>query len=204
MELITTCSNCGKRFTWDDKSRPVGMPDCPACGFNNQTGWGKGEKEKSTPSKSEKTVHKSKHTTGAAEQLVEALFKEGTNLYENRKFDKAEKKLKSALKLDPSSEDIMYNLALVYLELGKHDQAQDLINKIKYTNCDDIIAVLKKEKKKQWSSKRRIAFWIGFSLGMLFGISAVASGGGIWGIFSGAGLGTGLGLVFSLIAGIFD
>ena len=39
MELITTCSSCGSRFRWDDTFwRGVGMPDCPACGFNNQTG----------------------------------------------------------------------------------------------------------------------------------------------------------------------
>ena len=45
MELITTCSNCSSQFRWDDKFwKGVGVPDCPACGFNNQTGqMGKGE-----------------------------------------------------------------------------------------------------------------------------------------------------------------
>jgi len=39
MQLITTCSNCGNRFSWDNQFHPVGMPDCPSCGFNNQKGW---------------------------------------------------------------------------------------------------------------------------------------------------------------------
>jgi hypothetical protein len=45
MALITTCSNCGSQFQWDEKFwKGAGMPDCPACGFNNQTGRkGKGE-----------------------------------------------------------------------------------------------------------------------------------------------------------------
>lgn len=39
MKLITTCSGCGSRFSWDDTFwQGAGMPDCPACGFNNQTG----------------------------------------------------------------------------------------------------------------------------------------------------------------------
>lgn len=38
MELITTCSHCGVSFRWDDTYwNGLGMPDCPACGFNNQT-----------------------------------------------------------------------------------------------------------------------------------------------------------------------
>jgi len=45
MPLITTCSNCGSQFQWDETFwKGAGMPDCPACGFNNQTGRkGKGE-----------------------------------------------------------------------------------------------------------------------------------------------------------------
>jgi rubrerythrin len=45
MALITTCSNCGSQFKWDERFwKGAGMPDCPACGFNNQTGRkGKGE-----------------------------------------------------------------------------------------------------------------------------------------------------------------
>ena len=38
MELVTTCLNCGNRYRWDDKVSTTGMPDCPSCGFNNQTG----------------------------------------------------------------------------------------------------------------------------------------------------------------------
>jgi len=39
MELITTCLNCGNLFRWDDTFwKGVGMPNCPKCGFNNQTG----------------------------------------------------------------------------------------------------------------------------------------------------------------------
>lgn len=45
MQLITTCSSCGSRFSWDDTFwQGAGMPDCPACGFNNQTGQ-KGKQE---------------------------------------------------------------------------------------------------------------------------------------------------------------
>lgn len=39
MKLITTCNHCGVSFEWDDTYwNGLGMPDCPACGFNNQTG----------------------------------------------------------------------------------------------------------------------------------------------------------------------
>jgi len=38
MKLVTECSNCGSRFAWDNEVSTTGMPDCPACGFNNQTG----------------------------------------------------------------------------------------------------------------------------------------------------------------------
>ncbi len=39
MQLITTCNNCGSSFQWDDTYwNGLGMPDCPSCGFNNQTG----------------------------------------------------------------------------------------------------------------------------------------------------------------------
>ncbi len=39
MQLITTCNNCGSSFQWEDTYwNGLGMPDCPSCGFNNQTG----------------------------------------------------------------------------------------------------------------------------------------------------------------------
>jgi len=39
-KLITTCISCGCSFEWDDSFLQLnkGMPDCPTCGFNNQTG----------------------------------------------------------------------------------------------------------------------------------------------------------------------
>ncbi len=37
MELVTECLNCGSRYRWDNEVSTTGMPDCPACGFNNQT-----------------------------------------------------------------------------------------------------------------------------------------------------------------------
>jgi predicted nucleic acid-binding Zn-ribbon protein len=47
MKLVTICSNCGSRFAWDNELWTEGIPDCPACGFNNQTGRkGMGKKEK--------------------------------------------------------------------------------------------------------------------------------------------------------------
>ena len=48
MKLVTTCSNFGSRFEWDNELCTAGMPDCPACGFNNQTGperYGKRERK---------------------------------------------------------------------------------------------------------------------------------------------------------------
>jgi predicted nucleic acid-binding Zn-ribbon protein len=49
MELVTTCLNCGNRYRWDDKVSKTGMPDCPACGFNNQTGKKGSEKTSEYP-----------------------------------------------------------------------------------------------------------------------------------------------------------
>ncbi|NSW54112.1 MAG: hypothetical protein HPY85_16535 [Anaerolineae bacterium] len=45
MTLITTCLHCGSQFQWDETFwKEGGMPDCPACGFNNMTGQpGRGE-----------------------------------------------------------------------------------------------------------------------------------------------------------------
>jgi len=54
-------------------------------------------------------------------------------------------KLEQALKLMPSSEEIMYNLALVDFELKKYQQAWELVNRMKETDCQELIAALKRE-----------------------------------------------------------
>ena len=75
--------------------------------------------------------------------IVKSLFEEGTTLYAEKRFDEAENKLKEALDLAPKSEEIMYNLALVYVEKEKYKLALDLVNKIEKINCKEIIKILK-------------------------------------------------------------
>ena len=75
-------------------------------------------------------------------------FNEGVALYEKEKFDLAEKKLKIALENDPTSENIKYNLALVYFEQKKYDESLKLIKEIEDSNvdCSELIAELNKVK----------------------------------------------------------
>ncbi|MFC1477593.1 tetratricopeptide repeat protein [candidate division KSB1 bacterium] len=74
---------------------------------------------------------------------AEILFAEGTQLYEQRRFDEAEKRLKDALGIMPDSEDILYNLALVHLEQKKYDRARSIIEQITSIDCTDILDVLR-------------------------------------------------------------
>ena len=76
----------------------------------------------------------------------EELFSKGVKLYEQLKFDKAEVAFKQALEKDPESEDIFYNLALVYLEQKKYNKAWEYVEKLKERNvdCSEIIKELKK------------------------------------------------------------
>ena len=74
----------------------------------------------------------------------ESLFNEGVKLYEQRQFNEAEIKLKEALEIVPSSEDILYNLALIYLEQKKYDLVWETIGKIEKIDCQEIIDELEK------------------------------------------------------------
>jgi tetratricopeptide (TPR) repeat protein len=74
----------------------------------------------------------------------ELLFNEGIELYEQENFEDAKIKFLEALKLEPSSEEIMYNLSLVYFELKEYDLSWHYINQIKQLDCNEIIDELQK------------------------------------------------------------
>jgi Zn finger protein HypA/HybF involved in hydrogenase expression len=75
---------------------------------------------------------------------MEKLFEEGVNLYEQEKLDEAESKFLEALKIDSSSEEVKYNLALVYLEKKEYGKTNFLISQIKEFDCEEIIDELEK------------------------------------------------------------
>ena len=75
---------------------------------------------------------------------IEKLFDEGVNLYEQGRMDEAEIKLLEALKHDASSDEIKYNLALVYLEKKEYNNTNLLISQIKEIDCDEIVDELEK------------------------------------------------------------
>ena len=75
---------------------------------------------------------------------IDILFDEGVNLYEQGKMDDAESKFLEALQIDSSSDEIKYNLALVYLEKKEYAKTNFLISQIKEFDCDEIIDELEK------------------------------------------------------------
>jgi len=75
---------------------------------------------------------------------IDSLFIEGVNLYEQGKMDEAEIKFLDALKIDSGSDEIKYNLALVYLEKKEYSKTNYLISHIKEFDCDEIIDELEK------------------------------------------------------------
>ena len=75
---------------------------------------------------------------------MDKLFEEGVNFYEQGKMDEAETKFLEALQIDSSSEEIKYNLALVYLEKKEYDKTNFLISQIKEFDCEEIIDELEK------------------------------------------------------------
>jgi hypothetical protein len=75
---------------------------------------------------------------------VEKLFEDGVNYYEQSKMDKAEHKFLEALQMDSSSDEIKYNLALVYLEKKDYSKTNFLISQIREFDCDEIIDELEK------------------------------------------------------------
>ena len=75
---------------------------------------------------------------------MDKLFEEGVYFYEQSKMDEAETKFLEALQIDSSSEEIKYNLALVYLEKKEYSKTNFLISQIKEFDCDEIIDELEK------------------------------------------------------------
>ncbi len=75
---------------------------------------------------------------------IDILFNEGTDLYEQNKMDEAEAKFIQALNLDPTSDEIKYNLALVYLEKKEYFKTNQVVARINEIDCDEIINELEK------------------------------------------------------------
>lgn len=75
---------------------------------------------------------------------IDKLFEEGVELYEQEKLDEAETKFVEALRLDSDSDEIKYNLALVYLEKKEYDRANFLVSQIKEIDCNEILDELEK------------------------------------------------------------
>ena len=75
---------------------------------------------------------------------AEILFDEGITAYEQEDFETAEAKFMEALEYDPLSEEIKYNLALVYLEMKKYDRCNKVIAQIRELDCGEIIDELEK------------------------------------------------------------
>lgn len=95
------------------------------------------------------------------QELAELLLEEGIKFYEQKRFTEAEANFKEALKILPSSETLMYNLALVYFEQKEYALAWELVNKIKDLDCRELIAELKKSHPFDNEVKFQYAgFWI--------------------------------------------
>lgn len=82
-------------------------------------------------------------------EIAEYLFDVGIVHYEQKSFSEAESTFKEALKIQPASEDILYNLALVYLEQKKYDLVSEILSKIKSVDCQEIVDELRKAEKKR-------------------------------------------------------
>ena len=75
---------------------------------------------------------------------IDNLFNEGTELFENEEFHLAEAKFQKALSLLPESQEILYNLVLVYIAQKKIDLATKYLEQV---NFDDRIELAKELKK---------------------------------------------------------
>jgi len=64
------------------------------------------------------------------------------------KLKEAEKKFKKALILSPDSQDILYNLALVYFAQERYSLVWDLVNEMGRENCPDLVDELNKVRDK--------------------------------------------------------
>ncbi|HOX85772.1 MAG TPA: hypothetical protein PKW76_04560 [bacterium] len=75
---------------------------------------------------------------------AESLFNEGVKLYEKEDYQLAELKLTEALTILPKSEDIVYNLLLVYIKKEEYNKAWQFVEKIKPKHRKELIAYLEK------------------------------------------------------------
>ena len=78
------------------------------------------------------------------QEQSELLFNEGVALYEQEKAAEAEEKFLAALELHPDSEEIMYNLALVYFEQKKYELCWNLAAAIQSLDCTELFEELEK------------------------------------------------------------
>ncbi len=78
------------------------------------------------------------------QEQSELLFNEGVELYEQEKTAEAEEKFLAALELHPDSEEIMYNLALVYFEQKKYELCWNLAAAIQFLDCTELFEELEK------------------------------------------------------------
>ena len=81
------------------------------------------------------------------ESPADVHFDRGIESYENNRIDEAEKHFLLALEADPASEDILYNLALVYLEQKRYDRVRVVLGEIKEIDTREIQDVLQKAEK---------------------------------------------------------
>jgi len=80
--------------------------------------------------------------TKADLEKSEQLFSDGVELYEQEKVSEAEEKFLQALEIQPDSEEIMYNLALVYFEQKKYDLSFALADRIHHLDCTELFDAL--------------------------------------------------------------
>ena len=80
----------------------------------------------------------------SAHEESEKLFEEGVALYEQERFPEAEANFIKALELNAGSDEIKYNLALVYFEQQKYDLTWALVDQIHEMDCTEILEVLEK------------------------------------------------------------
>ena len=75
---------------------------------------------------------------------IDKIFEEGVTFYEQGKLDEAEAKFLEALQYDPKSDEIKYNLALVYLEKKEYEKSNYLVSQISEIDCEEILDELEK------------------------------------------------------------
>ncbi|MCK5145916.1 tetratricopeptide repeat protein [bacterium] len=75
---------------------------------------------------------------------IDTFFNEGVDLYEQKQFKEAEEKFMHALEIDPNSDDVKYNLALVYFATERYDMCVRFIQHIHDVDCSELITELEK------------------------------------------------------------